>query len=210
LPSKQKQNTRTVIVTAAIVVIVLAAAAAVIANGSKTDAPSKAKQEFSDVKAIGNVLAPLPESAGSPDSSLGKAAPRIRGESFSGSEQSFDIGSKATVIVFIAHWCSHCQRELPLLAKWAKLGVRNGVAVRAVATHTDTNRPNYPPSAWLERESFTIPTIADDANGTIANAYGLTAFPYFVAIDARGNVASRATGELSEAQFDELIGKAQG
>ena len=74
---------------------------------------------------------------------------------------------------------------------------------------TTSERPNYPPSAWLAREGFTIPTLADDAKSSAASAYGLTSFPYFVAMDAKGNVVARVSGELTEAQFDDLVAKAK-
>ena len=113
------------------------------------------------------------------------------------------------VLAFVAHWCAHCQREVPKLANWARGGTRNGVEIRAIATDTNPDRPNYPPSAWLAKEGFDVPTLADDDAGSGARAYGLTAFPFFVAVDASGRVAARASGELSEAQFDELVEKAK-
>ena len=36
--------------------------------------------------------------------------------------------------------------------------------------------------------------ILDDAQGTVAAAFGLSAYPYFVFVDADGQVALRATG----------------
>ena len=77
------------------------------------------------------------------------------------------------------------------------MGVSGGV---------NASRPNYPPSAWLEREDWTIPTMIDDTDGT---AYGLTAYPDFVAVKADGTVAARATGQLTLEQLQALIAGAQ-
>ena len=80
----------------------------------------------------------------------------------------------------------------------------------AVATATDKARPNYPPSAWLEKAKWPVTTMADDSKYTASTAFGLNAFPYFVAINAQGKVTQRATGELTTQQFEALIASAKG
>lgn len=40
------------------------------------------------------------------------------------------------------------------------------------------------------------PTLADSDDGKAADAYGLSAFPYFVAVDGSGKVVARTTGEI--------------
>ena len=74
-----------------------------------------------------------------------------------------------------------------------------------VATATDPNRPNYPPSEWLEEEGLDLPVMADDANGTAARAYGLSGYPYFVLLDANNRVIARDGGELSTGELDDLV-----
>ena len=68
----------------------------------------------------------------------------------------------------------------------------DGIDVTAVATGTNADAANYPPSAWLKREDWPFPVMADSADGTAANAYGLSAYPYFVLVDADGKVAGAA------------------
>ncbi len=43
--------------------------------------------------------------------------------------------------------------------------------------------------------------MADSKTATAAEAYGLSAYPYFVLVDANGKVVGRATGEVSEEQI---------
>jgi len=43
--------------------------------------------------------------------------------------------------------------------------------------------------------------MADSKTFTAADAYGLSAYPYFVAVSADGKVAGRATGELPPDQI---------
>ncbi len=111
--------------------------------------------------------------------------------------------------MFVAHWCPHCQREVPQVVKWLAAGVADGVDMRAVATSTDAKLPNYPPSSWLAAEGFDVVTLVDSTTSDAASAYGLDAFPYFVALDANGNVTKRMSGELTEAQFTDLVAAAK-
>ena len=79
----------------------------------------------------------------------------------------------------------------------AKEGAFTGIDVTAVATGTNAGCPNYPPSAWLEAE-LAVPRDGRQHVATAAaNAYGLTALPYFVFVDADGKVAARGTGEIT-------------
>ena len=82
-----------------------------------------------------------------------------------------------------------------------KQGVFDGVDVTAVATGTNVDADNYPPSAWLKREHWPFAVMADTSAGTAADAYGISAYPYFVLVNADGTVAGRATGEVSPEQI---------
>jgi hypothetical protein len=75
----------------------------------------------------------------------------------------------------------------------------------AIATSTSSNDPNYPPSEWLAREHWPTPVMADSPDTTAATAYGLPAFPYFVALDASGKVVGRTSGEITTDQFAQLV-----
>jgi cytochrome c biogenesis protein CcmG, thiol:disulfide interchange protein DsbE len=206
-PTAQTKVTGKVLAGILGAVVVGLAVVAILVTGKdssdKAETPNvEAVQETATVAVTGAALAPLVDG---PDASLGSPAPKIVGQTFSGQTETIAPGAKPMVLAFLAHWCPHCQREVPKMADWARGGIRNGVAIRAIATGTNRDLPNYPPSAWLAREGFDIPTLADDAGGTAAQAYGLTSFPYFVAVDATGKVVARVSGEISEAQFDALI-----
>ena len=76
-------------------------------------------------------------------------------------------------------------------------GVPAGVDFVSVATSIDEIRPNYPPDAWLRREGWTQRVVVDSATSSIANAYGLDAFPYYVLVDGSGTVVRRISGGVS-------------
>ena len=111
----------------------------------------------------------------------------------------------AAVLLFLAHWCSHCQAEVPVLQDWVDAGnAPDDVDIISIATAIDPAYPNYPPEAWLEREGWTLPVIVDRP-GSVATAYGLSAFPFWVFVDADGKVTGRMTGELSMADLETII-----
>jgi hypothetical protein len=41
--------------------------------------------------------------------------------------------------------------------------------------------------------------MADNARGTAARAFGISAYPFFVLVNADGTVAGRTTGEVTDA-----------
>ena len=108
-----------------------------------------------------------------------------------------DAGDGPLAIVILAHWCPNCQAEVPrLVDDIAANGVPDGVKIVTLSTSIDRARPNYPPSAWLERESWREPTLVDDAGSTALAALGMSSFPAFVFVDADGNVVLRTTGQI--------------
>ena len=74
----------------------------------------------------------------------------------------------------------------------------------SVSTGSQENRVNYPPNLWLEREGWTAPVIVDDENGSVANAFGLSAYPFWAGVDSSGRVVFRTAGGLSGGQIDDL------
>jgi thiol-disulfide isomerase/thioredoxin len=156
--------------------------------------------------------AALPSFTGDPDDpAVGTTAPTVEGASFDGTAES--IGGKTekpTLIMFVAHWCPHCQREVPRVVQWRTDGVvPENVNLVIVSTSVTPERGNYPASTWLSDAGWTGPLMADDASSTAALAYGLSSFPYFVALDADGTVVARGSGELDQAAVEDLVRQLQ-
>jgi thiol-disulfide isomerase/thioredoxin len=179
------------------VVVVIAVIVAVVASGGGDDSAAKATAfETHKVTVDG---APLPDfdSAKSPDPGIGKTIPTLQGVSvLDGKPVTVKPTGKPQMVLFVAHWCPHCQAEVPKLVGLAKQGVFDGVDVTAVATGTNSGYPNYPPSAWLEDVKWPFPVLADSSQFTAATAYGLSHYPYFVLVNPDGTVAARAEGEV--------------
>jgi thiol-disulfide isomerase/thioredoxin len=195
-------------IVGAIIAIIIGGAAivAISSSGSESNTSSGNISEFSDITVTGDAL-PGFDSA-STDASIGMTAPIVSGKGFTGTEITTDGAGTPTLLVFLAHWCQFCQREVPLLVQWEKDGLTpTGVDVIAVATGTDPANPNFPPSEWLAREEFPAlwPVIADSQGKDAANAFGLSGYPYFVLVDAQGKVFKRLSGEIPMDQLTEII-----
>ena len=113
------------------------------------------------------------------------------GQDYAGHTVTIAPTGKPMLVIFAAHWCPHCQREVPLIQQWINAGkAPPDVELRSVSTGIDPTAPNYPPEAWFESVGWTVPLIVDPTN-SVATAYGLSSYPYFVLLDGKGAVVSR-------------------
>ena len=141
----------------------------------------------------------LDEFEGRTESIAGLYSPTVDGFDFTGQPVGIDDDERPKIIIFLAHWCSHCQEEAKLLKKYFSIhGVSTAVDGYAVATAIDSNKPNYPPDKWLEREGWPYQIVSDTSDDSIAKAFGVNAFPYWVLVDSEGKVVSRVKGSLTE------------
>lgn len=206
--ARRRPNVVALVLLGVVALGLIAVVAGLVGGGDDDDDTASAGSETRDVEVRGDALVALEDPADDP--TVGQPAPVVTGETFDGEALTI-AGDGPAVVVFLAHWCPHCQREVPVLVDhFGEAGVPEDVDVFAITTSVDPSAPNYPPSAWLEREGWDIPTLYDDETGSAARAFGLSGFPYFVAIDADGNVVARASGELDPPQFEALLDAARG
>ncbi len=145
------------------------------------------------------------------DPSVGAAAPDINIISLTSDPITIDqADGRGKVYGFFAHWCPHCQAELPVLTSYIDAnGLPDGVDFHAVSTAVDAERPNYPPVAWFADEGWPFDVLSDTNESEIAQAFGLTGFPYFVVVGGDGTVVERVAGGLpDEAAFAALLNTA--
>lgn len=142
---------------------------------------------------------------GSPDPATGAAAPILTGPALAGGDLTVGAGDDPTIVLFLAHWCPHCQREAPVVRAWLDAGglAGSGVDLVGVATGIDPAQPNFPPDAWLDRIGWTAPTLVDN-DGAAASAYGVTSFPFWVVVED-GEVLARFSGALGADGLDALV-----
>lgn len=176
-----------------------AIAIAISVSGGDDDSGSGGVDQTRPVTVEGESLAPFTDDSGN-DPALGQVAPTITGEDFAGRPVTIAADGKPKAVAFVAHWCPHCQAEVPRIKRWLdQTGLPADVGLYFVSTSVNANNPNYPPSEWLEREGVSdIPTIADDEASTALQAYGAGGFPYLVYLDADNKVVLRTSGEYPD------------
>jgi thiol-disulfide isomerase/thioredoxin len=144
------------------------------------------------------------------DPAIGATIPTVNGRSFDDSAVVIKPGSPQ-LLVFAAHWCPHCQKEIPEIVSWrASDVIPAGVKVTAVSTAVDKARGNYPPASWLKEVNFKEPVMADTTANRVANAFGVRGYPTIIAVTADGKVALRGSGELGQADIARLVAAAKG
>jgi thiol-disulfide isomerase/thioredoxin len=202
---RNQQKSRNLILGGIIAVVVIAMVTAIALNRDSGSSSAAAGPQTRDVTITGASLPTYDQNAAS-DPAVGKTIPTLTGQNFNGETVSVTNDGKAKVILFGAHWCPHCQREIPLLSSSLEAeSLPAGVEMTLVSTGVDSNAPNYPPSKWLTGVQWPTPVIADNADSAAAKAYGLSAYPYFVFVDANNKVVARTSGEIPVDQFRALV-----
>ena len=138
-------------VVSVLVVAVVIAVAASAGNDSNGDAggTSSAKQETAKVEVEGTPLPPY--QADVADKAVGTQAPTLVGETFDGTAVTIEPTGRPQVVMFLAHWCPHCQAEVPRVVKLAKHGAFDGLDVASVATATSEDECPELPAVSLAR-----------------------------------------------------------
>ncbi|MFM8946594.1 MAG: TlpA family protein disulfide reductase [Actinomycetota bacterium] len=214
------------IVTGVLALIAAAFAIAVIAGNGSDDASGDSTQDASTEVSIpsgnstpsaagsaenqpvlvtGQALDPLGSTGA--DLSLGANAPELTGSGFDGAPISVTPGDGTPyMLVFLAHWCPHCNAEVPRLVEWNASGmVPEGLRVIGVSTAVAADRPNYPPSEWIVEKEWPFEVMADSTEMDAAGAYGVDGFPFVVVVGADGTVKVRASGEQEIDVIDRLV-----
>jgi thiol-disulfide isomerase/thioredoxin len=206
---------RTVMIVIGVVVLVLglAGAAALLAGGDdessggvlapgETTRPTYGDdvQENRPVEVTGDPLPSL-ESVGEPDTAVGMPTPVIDGATFDGNAMTVGGATDGpTMYVFLAHWCPHCNDEIPELVELNNRdGIPDGMNVVAISTAVDETAPNYPPSEWIVDKEWPAewPVMADSAESLGFVVSGGSGFPYLMVVDADGTVLDRSSGTKS-------------
>jgi cytochrome c biogenesis protein CcmG, thiol:disulfide interchange protein DsbE len=150
--------------------------------------------------------APLPTFAQTQgDAAVGMLAPAVIGQDYAGHTVTIAPTGKPMLVIFAAHWCPHCQREIPLIQQWIDAGkAPPDIEFRSVSTAITPTAPNYPPEAWFQSVGWTVPLIVDPTN-SVATAFGLSGYPFFVLLDGKGAVVSRFSGEIAITDLEAIL-----
>ena len=211
-PTQASNARRYLPIIVVVVVVAVAALIAVLASaGGDSDTATGDGSGTSEPLIYSNVEvdgAALPQFDGNdPDPAAGQPAPTLRGSEPDGTAVKVDFG-QPTLLAFLAHWCPHCQAELPRLVQLADQDGFGDVRPVVVLTGTDPAAPNFPPADWIEREGWSGDVLVDTERQAAAAAYGLSSYPYLVLVGADGNVIARTAGEKSPEELQAFVAQA--
>jgi thiol-disulfide isomerase/thioredoxin len=209
-PARSRRRRRSVAVVTLTCALLLAACGSSGGSGasSTTTGGAGGDHEYGTITVSGT---PLPRyTDGIDDPAKGKTIPAVKGENFAGDPTEISpTTGKAQMIVFLAHWCPHCNREAPRLAAYLK---GNGGAPPAnvdltiVPTGSSQQAPNWPPSQWVVQMGLSsVNTVVDNQVQAAAAAFGLSAYPFIVMVDSSGKVVERRDGEQQDGFFDKAF-----
>ena len=156
-----------------------------------------------EVEIIGSALPPMPN--GDVDPAIGMQIPVLRGLDLVGNVIEIPADGRPKAIYFLAHWCPHCQVELPKIIDLVESGALPAeLDIYLVSTAVDESRGNYPPAAWLDAEGWTEPVLDDSASAAAFRAFGGTGFPFAVYVEADNTVFLRTSGETPPEVISEI------
>ncbi len=218
------KNRTVIIVVGAIVLVLGLAGAAVLLTGDdessagvlapgETTRPTYGDdvQENRPVQVTGDPLAAL-DTVVDVDPAVGTPMPVVTGATFDGNAMAIGGATDGpTLYVFLAHWCPHCNDEIPeLIELKARNGLPAGMNVVAISTAVNNTAPNYPPSEWIVDKEWPSewPVMADSVESTSFVVNGGGGFPYLMVVDAEGNVLDRASGTKSAEELAAWIREA--
>jgi cytochrome c biogenesis protein CcmG/thiol:disulfide interchange protein DsbE len=215
IDSISQPNTKAIVlgVIGVIVALALVAVGVTVLNKDDSNDASDDVVEFRPVTTTGDALPSQysDEQGTQLNEAVGAQAPDLNGSDFKGTSVNITKDGRGKAIVFAAHWCPHCQKEVPLLADWiaANKAKYPNVDFYMVATASTPQRANFPPSAWLSKVKWPAPIIADDNAYDAAKAYGLGSYPYMVFLDGQNKVVTRTSGELAMTDYANLVQRTQ-
>ncbi len=170
-----------------------------------TEASPAVLEVSASLDVVGEALPPLEDPEA--DTAVGLAAPIITGQQFDGSD--ITIGGETegpTMLVFLAHWCPHCNDEIPEIVKLRDQGdLPDELNIIGISTAVVDDRENYPPSEWMVEKDWTWPVLADTLEAEAFQLYGGSGFPYTVMLHADGSVNARKSGSESAEQIKDWI-----
>ena len=85
------------------------------------DGPADPSAEYGSPQITGDALARFPNpppATADADPAFTDIAPEVVGEDFEGETVAIAHDGTPTAVVFLAHWCPHCQAEVPEVTKW--------------------------------------------------------------------------------------------
>jgi len=106
------------------------------------------------------------------------------------------MAGRPVIVNFFASWCTPCQKETPLIARFYRAG-RGHVAIIGV----DVNDSASKAMAFVAKSGVTYPVAVDPMPMKAAIAYNLPGLPATFFLNARHVIVKRVYGPVTEAEL---------
>ncbi|CAN5839090.1 hypothetical protein BH23ACT5_BH23ACT5_21210 [soil metagenome] len=151
---------------------------------------------FGEVTIEGTSLPMMPDDPAQ-DVALGMVAPDVSGVDGDGNGVTIAADGRPKVVLFLAHWCPHCQEEVPEVVRWLEAGNQpDSVDFYSISTLANRLQGNWPPQQWLADEGWQVPLILDDSGSSLSQAYGMRGTPFWIVLDGDNQVVARVPGRV--------------
>ena len=104
------------------------------------------------------------------------------------------LAGRPVIVNFFASWCTPCQKETPMLARFAE---HASVAVIGI----DVNDPTSSALAFVHKTGVTYPVATESAMGRTVVDYNLPGLPATFFLDSRHRIVKRVYGAVSQAEL---------
>ena len=104
------------------------------------------------------------------------------------------MAGRPVIVNFFASWCTPCQKETPMLARFAK---HTNVAVIGI----DVNDPTSSALAFVHKTGVTYPVATESAMGSTVVNYNLPGLPATFFLDSRHRIVKRVYGAVTPAEL---------
>jgi cytochrome c biogenesis protein CcmG/thiol:disulfide interchange protein DsbE len=104
------------------------------------------------------------------------------------------MAGRPVIVNFFASWCTPCQKETPMLARFAR---HTNVAVIGV----DVNDPTSSALAFVHKTGVTYPVATESAMGSTVVNYNLPGLPATFFLDSRHRIVKRVYGAVTQAEL---------
>lgn len=172
---------------------------------------------FRPMEIVGDALPIYGDEDPGSDPAVGTPAPVIIGYDIDDNPITVDASVDGpTMLMFMAHWCPHCNNELPVIKQMSDDGQLDDINTVAVMTASDPSAANWPPATWLKDNEWPFPAVFEgvvvsEVDGeeqlsyAAMSAFGGSGFPYTVLINGDGDVVARWSGALEAEEITKAL-----